>query len=348
MSRKDGRTEKPTPRRKREARRRGQQARSQEVPVAFSLFASALALRLLAPGAFDVVISRSTEIFSRAGVGLGGTQVLDSIVAMLAGALLPFLAVAVVAAVSAGVSQVGFTVAPKAAKPKLENLSPRKGLRRFKPSVMGWELLTSSIKLGLLAVIVWEPLFTWVRRLASPMPLGESLRLTGGQVWGLLMRAVLLAVLVAGADYAVNRRRTNAELRMTKHEVKEELRHQEGDPMVRARRRRRHLELSRNRMIRDVAAADVVVTNPTRLAVALVYGVADPAPRVVAKGAGKVADRIKSEARRAGVTVVEEKPLARALFRTVPVGQHVPSALFEAVAVVLAVAYRRRRRTVMA
>lgn len=131
---------------------------------------------------------------------------------------------------------------------------------------------------------------------------------------------------------------------MSMQEVKQEHKDSEGDPLVKSQRRRRAVELSRNRMLRDVALADVVITNPTHFAVALRYADGEGAPRVVAKGADKLAAKIRGLAHRHGVLVTENKPLARALYRRCKVGHYVPAALYEAVAVVLAVAYRRRGR----
>jgi flagellar biosynthetic protein FlhB len=137
-------------------------------------------------------------------------------------------------------------------------------------------------------------------------------------------------------------------MKMSKQELKEEYKSSEGDPMVRSARRQRAREMSRNRMIFDVGIADVVVTNPTRLAIALKYEDDEPAPRVVAKGANKLAAKIRAEARRNGVPVIEDKPLARALFRRIKIGHFIPGNLFEAVAAVLAVAYRRKAGRVFA
>jgi flagellar biosynthetic protein FlhB len=149
------------------------------------------------------------------------------------------------------------------------------------------------------------------------------------------------------ADYLVTRVRTKRSLRMTRRELLQEHKEMEGDPLVRMQRRRRHRELSRNRMIADVATADVVITNPTHLAVALRYRPGEPAPRVVAKGAGRLAQRIRRVAYRHGILVREDPPLARAIYGRCRVGQFIPPALYEAVAIVLAVAYRRRRLGVM-
>jgi flagellar biosynthetic protein FlhB len=342
VARNDNKTEKPTPRRQREARREGRTARSQEVAVAVSLLGSLITIPLVMPAVGKVFAEHTRQLFVAAPRGIRVAS--DHVLGMFAGALLPFLAVALVAGVGAGVMQVGFTYAPKALKPKLSHLSPAKGLQRFKPSIMGWEFLRNVLKLGLLAAIVLDPLIRFVKELASPLGLAVSLDMIGREIWILMLRAAGLAVAIAVFDYLVNRRRITQELKMTRQELRDEMRHSEGDPMVRARRRRMHLDFSRNRMIREVGTADVVVTNPTELAVALRYERHEGAPRVVAKGAAKLAARIRAEAYRNGVPVVERKPLARALYKTVKVGRQIPATLYEAVAVVLAVAYRRRRR----
>src|SRR5690606_27143567 len=139
------------------------------------------------------------------------------------------------------------------------------------------------------------------------------------------------ATVVAIADYAINRYRTKKSLRMTRSEVKRDLKDSDGDPMLRMRRRRLAGEISRNRMMGEVGMADVVVANPTHIAVALRYVAEEPAPRVVARGAGVLAERIKGEARRHGVLVTEDRPLARALFRSCKPGQFIPAELYEAV-----------------
>ena len=130
---------------------------------------------------------------------------------------------------------------------------------------------------------------------------------------------------------------------MTKQEVREEQKQQESSPLVRAEIRRRQQALSRNRMIHAVATADVVITNPTHLAVVLAYDADDPAPRVVAKGAGTIVDRIRAEARLHGVPIREDKPVARTLFKSVEVGDLVPVELYAAIAEILAAIYRARR-----
>jgi flagellar biosynthetic protein FlhB len=258
---------------------------------------------------------------------------------------LPLVAVAVVAALVAGVGQVGFAPAFKAAKPKLSHLSPKRGLTRLRPGTAGWELVRSAGKLALLVAAVWGPLRTWTTGPATARSLDAGLRAVLDQTWSLLLRGLALAALVAAADYAWNRRKVARELRMSKDEVRQEAKNSEGDPLIKGQRRRRAHELSRNRMLADVAGADVIVTNPTHLAVALRYGDGEAAPRVVAKGADRLAAKIRAAGYRHGVLVREDRPLARVLYRQCRVGAYVPAALYEAVAVVLALAYRRRGRS---
>jgi flagellar biosynthetic protein FlhB len=160
----------------------------------------------------------------------------------------------------------------------------------------------------------------------------------------MFVRLAALAAILAAADVAMAKFRTGRSLKMTKQETRQENKEEEGNPLVRSHRRRRHAEIARHNMIRETAAADVVLTNPTHLAVALRYAPNEPAPRVVAKASGALALKLRATAYRHGVMVREDKALARAIYRRCKVGHFVPAALFEAVAVVLAAAYRRRRR----
>lgn len=342
MSRSD-KTEKATPQRRREARKEGNVAKSQEVGVAASLLASVLALKVFGGSAADAVREETHRLFSFGVVtDLPGAMLTDSVTRMVVGVLAPFLGAATVAAIVAGVGQVGFKPALKAAQPKLSHLSLKKGVARFKPVTAGWELVRSVIKLGLLAAIVWNPVSQWAEDLAAARGLEAGLARVSAQSWTLLLRVVGLATLIAAADYGYNRWKTARDMKMSKDEVKREHKSSDGDPMVKGQRRRRQMEMSRNRMLGSVASADVVVTNPTHIAIALRYGPDDGAPRVVARGADRLAAKIRKEAYRHGVPVTRDVPLARALYRQCKVGQHVPAALYEAVATVLAFAYRRR------
>lgn len=342
---KASKTEKPTPRRRREAKREGQVARSPEVPVALALIVALVVLQAFMPAGLATYRDQAAMLLANAGSGeLPVALLRSSTLTMATAVVVPFLVGAVLAALIGGVAQVGFMTAPKAAKPDLKRLNPKRGLQRFKPSKMAWEIMRASVKLGLLAALLWQPLQAMLSRLGERRSLGDGLAETVSHAINIVWRAAALAVVIAAADFAWNRWRHEKDLRMSRHEVKRERKDEEGDPLVKAQRRRRATEMSRNRMLGEVTEADVVVTNPIHLAVALRYEAGEPAPRVVGKGANRSAEQIKALAYRHGVPVTEDRALARALYRRCKLGQYVPAALFEAVAVVLAMAYRRRRR----
>jgi flagellar biosynthetic protein FlhB len=343
----DGRTEEPTPRVRRKARREGRVARSPEVGVAVSLVGAVLAARVLFPSAARSLALGTRELLWIAPQEPPPQPVLRAVTGMLLGGIAPFLALAFVLGMAGGLAQTGFLLAPGALAPKLSRLSPRQGLQRLRPSAMGWEAARAVGKLGLLLALAWGPIRGAVEDAASARSLAAWVELVAHRGFTILVRVAALATVVAVADYLVTRMRTKRSLRMTRRELLQEHKEMEGDPLVRMRRRRRHRELSRNRMIADVATADVVITNPIHLAVALRYLPGEPAPRVVAKGAGRLAQRIRSVAARHGILVREDAPLARAIYRRCRVGQFIPPALYEAVAIVLAIAYRRRRLGVM-
>lgn len=344
MSSRDGKTEKATPQRLKKARKEGQVARSAEVPVAVSLLAALGMLAVAGRPAVDSGMNALRTVFLgaaapdalAASAGRAGQLGL-----VMAG---PMLLAATVAAVVGGVIQVGFRVTPTLAKPKLNRLNPKKGLEKFKPSVATWELVRSTVKLGAVAAVVYPTIMAWRDHLGADRTLAGGIQRLTGVYGGVILRAALLAAVIAAADMFYQKKRVAKQLRMTRDEVRREFKDNEGDPLVRAARRRRASELSRNRMLRDAATADVLLVNPTHIAVALRYDPEDGAPRVIAKGADKVADKLRTIAYRHGIPVTADKPLARTLYRTCKVGHYVPAALYEAVAVVLAVAYRRSGR----
>lgn len=344
MSRFEGRTEKPSERRRRKARREGQTARSAEVPIALSFGGAFLCVRVFVPGVIHSFIGGMQTILAATASPAPGSVVRQVALGMAEAGVMPFLAVATVLALAGGFGQTGFTFAPGALKPKLSNLSPTKGLQRLKPSTMGWEGVRSLVKMALATLVVYGPIRAVMARSATLTGLPQWLSFTGTQAASMLIRFALLSAVLAGADFGVTKHRTSRGLKMTKQETRQEHKEEEGDPLIRSQRRRRHLEISRRNMLREVERADVVLVNPTHLAVALRYDAGEPAPRVVAKGSGELALKMRSTAYRHGVMVREDKPLARAIFQRCKVGHFVPAALFEAVAVVLAAAYRRRRK----
>lgn len=342
-------TEKPTPKKRKDARKKGTAARSSELPQAISLVAAAILLPRLLSRAFV----RMGEIFtaSISPEGITDPAVATTMFAQMSWEALrvfiPLVALTTVTSLTAQVALTGQRPNIYKLKPQWGNVNPIKGLKRFVSLQLVWDLLKTVTKLGLLVVLTWSLYPTIQERvLGGDRPLGNVLGGLGQTIRDLIIRASIAAVLVGVLDAAFNKYRFTKTLRMTKQEVKDEHKGQEANPLIKEEVRKRMLSMSRNRMIASVANADVVITNPTHLAIALRYEPDDGAPRVLAKGAGKVADNIREEALKHGVPIHEDKVLTRGMFRLVAVDDLVPTEFFAAIAVVLAGVYRARKRTV--
>ncbi|MFA6107333.1 MAG: flagellar biosynthesis protein FlhB [Candidatus Latescibacterota bacterium] len=344
-------TEQATPRRREEARRKGQVARSNELSSVAILAVGLLALSWLGASMLRQMAAFTVDVLTN-----GLTQQLDllSLPALAVdwatrGALIaaPMVVLLSVAALGVNYAQVGVLFAGEPLTPKFNRIDPLAGAQRLLSSRGLVELAKSLFKVGAVTYLTWLTITAELGNFVTFVDLGvgQILTLCGAATLKLGYRITLLLLVMAVLDYAFQRWDYERGLRMTRQEVREEMKQQEGDPVIRARIRSVQREMSRRRMMADVKTADVVVTNPTHLAVALRY---DPeamtAPRVVAKGQRLVAERIKELARQAGVPLVENKPLAQALFRAVRIGDEIPEALFKAVAEVLAFVFRLRRR----
>jgi flagellar biosynthetic protein FlhB len=340
-------TEAATPHRRDEARRKGQVARSRDVQALGVLLGAVLAFAAGGTKMRDGMLGLAQSAFSRAGDPPGTLADFHDVLVGHAGAgflvLLPFFAATLLAGVAVSLAQTGFLFSPEALRFRPERLDPFAGLRRL-VSVERWfevgrALLTVALVLAAGWAAVHDRIPHWIELLRVSVP--EAALVSAHEASGLAAAVLGALIPLAAVDFAWQRFRYEKQLRMTKQEVKEEARQQEGDPQSRSRRRARHRELSRSRMIAAVAEADVVVTNPTHYAVALRY---DPsaasAPEVLAKGKDRVAARIREAALEHGVPLVEDAPLARLLHRSGEVGRPIPEKLFQAVAEVLAYVYR--------
>jgi flagellar biosynthesis protein FlhB len=345
------RTEQPTGKRLGEARDKGQVARTPEAGPAVMVLAAAGFLTWAAPawyvsfqGLLAMTLSemRATP-WTPAHAEEFGLRLLAYYAALAAPPILTMAA----AGVAVGFAQVGFVWTSHPLTPNWDKLSPITGFRRLFGSHALVELAKAPLKLAILGTVTYFTVRPAV--LALMWGAGQSttstLATVAELVVTLLWRLGLAQAALSVADYGYQRWSLGRQLRMTREEVKEEMRQTEGDPAIRARFRALHRQYAMRRMMQDVATADVVVTNPTHLAVALKY---DPArasaPRVVAKGARLVAERIRDKAREAGVPITENKPLAQALYKTVPVGGEIPTALYRAVAEILAYVWSLNRR----
>jgi flagellar biosynthetic protein FlhB len=342
------RTEPATPSRLDEARKEGQVAVSRDVQHVIGMAAIWLALMagLGAMLARDVA-ALAGELWRAAADPPGSVAGYQAAFAHAAGALapvlLPLLGVAALAGLGGGLAQTGLLWRPQLVAPRWERISLVQGLRRMLELDRWVELTKALLVVALVcAAAAWwiaprlPLLFAWLR-----MPAPQSSAEIAGELARLMLTLLAVLVPLAAADAAWRRFRLAQRLRMTKQEVRDEARQREGDPQARARHRTRHRQLSRSRMIAAVAAADVVIANPTHFAVALRYDVSRAsAPEVLAKGRDRVALRIRAAAEQHGVPVVEDKPLARVLHDSCEIGRAIPENLFQAVAEVLAYVYR--------
>ena len=345
------RSEQATPKRREEAREKGQVARSSELSSVAILLAGLMALSGLRNYMFGGLAEFTTRMLTD-----GFTIQLDLAnapayimewTARFAQICAPMVIVLAVVALLINFAQVGAIFTGKPLAPKFDRISPLAGLKRLFSGRGLMELSKGLIKIGLIAYITYLTIsneaHNYIRFL--DMEVGQILSLGGELILKLGYRILMALLVLSVLDYAFQRWEFEKSLRMSKQEIKEEFKQQEGDPQVRARIRSLQREMSRRRMMDDVPKADVVVTNPTHVAIALRY---DPdhmaAPVVVAKGQRLMAEKIKEMARQAGVPLVEDKPLARALFKAAQVGDTVPEELFKAVAQVLAFVYQLKRK----
>jgi flagellar biosynthesis protein FlhB len=344
MADKSQRTEKPTPKHRKESREKGKVARSPELGA----WASLLAVVLLLPRLAGLAASRVSSFLRSVMDAMAhpNTSAAMSVLAKgletAALAALPIVLLCTGIGVVSSFAQVGLRFTPKALTPQFSRISPRTGFKKVFSTQGVWSLGKTLMKLGILAGLGYVLLHQLMGSVlgGSTLPLSTTLGIAGSTTSTILRNIGVVALLVAAGDYAFQRRSYQQGLRMTKQEVKDEFRRNDGSPEVRRALRSKARQLSRLRMMAAVASADVVVTNPTHFAVAIAYDrKKDRAPRVVAKGADIVAARIRSRAAQHGVPVVENPVLARTLHASCQVDDVVPAALYAAVARLLAFVY---------
>ena len=347
------RTEEATPERLRKAREEGQVPQSQEIPSALMIGALLLALGIFGSATFDWLARSVREgVTVRPADALGSGQIAAAMRQNAAGALgavAPFLVIMAAVSIFASLLSSGWAFSPKAVQLRFDRISPSGGLRRLFSARSLVRLLLSLAKLAVLVGIVYGFLRDKVATclaLRWTTPAGTLLGMSQ-LVFGLLGRIALGVVVIAGVDLLWQRRKHKRDLRMTRQEVKEERRQYEQSPEVKARIRAIQIEMVRKRMLQEVPNADVVLVNPTHVAVALKYDAASmEAPLVLAKGADLLCEKIKEIARSHNVSIVHRPELARAIYAAVEVGQPIPEVLFVAVAEVLAMIYRLRRQRI--
>jgi flagellar biosynthetic protein FlhB len=340
-------TEEATPKKREESRRKGQTAKSQELNSAVVLLSALVGLYTLGGRLFNNLagFTASTlaqshtydfSVMSMRNHAIGWGQVFF-------GSIGPVLLVVGLSALVVSIAQVGFTINEEALSFKPNRLDPIQGAKRLFSTRSLVELFKGIMKITIVGLISYWVISPEMSKMALLMDsgVGDIFRYTGGMVFEVGIYTTLALLVLAILDYIYQRYEFNKSIRMTKQEVKEEGKQTEGDPQVRMRIRSLQRENARRRMMDDVPQADVVITNPTHFAVALKYDIDTMAtPMVVAKGKNLIAQKIKEIARESGVPMVENKPLAQALFKSVEIGQGIPEDLYRAVAEVLAYVFR--------
>jgi len=333
-------TEKPTPQRLKKARKEGQIPRTQELATWLGAAAASVLLPMLVGNAFDSV----RQLFVQVGAIANDpepaavSQLLGQALSVFMTTLLPMALSMMLIGTLASAAQGGVTFATKGMKPTLKKFNPFPGIKRMFGTHGIWEAIKALIKTVALAVVIITTSDQAQSLVSSSgaLPLSEVARVFTDSAVSMFRVVGFTGLGIALADYMVVRHQTMKKLKMSQYEIKQEHKQSEGDPHMKAQRRATQMAMSRNRMMSDMADADVLLVNPTHVAVGLKYDPMKGAPRVVAKGAGEVAARLRARAEECRVPMVQDIPLARALHSSCEIGQEVPAQLFTAVARVLA------------
>lgn len=347
----EDKTEQATPKKRRDAREKGEVAKSREVPSVAVLLAGLLTFVLFGTYMSARIKEMMVEAFRLPfHNALSVTEFIRFAEQMIHSfflIMLPMAGMIVLAAVAANILQVGFLVSTESLKPKFSKIDPIKGLGRLfsKQSVM--ELLKCIVKLVIVGGVGYVTLRGEMDRLATLgyLPHEEIVAYIALTTLKLFVRCALAMIIIVAIDYGFQKWQFETKLKMSKKEVKDEHKEAEGDPMIKSRIRNIQMQMARNRMMQNVPDADVVITNPTHYAIALKYdGQTMAAPRVVAKGKGEIALKIKEIAEKHRILMVENRTLAQTLYQMVSVDQEVPPLLYQAVAEVLAYVYKHRKK----
>jgi flagellar biosynthetic protein FlhB len=346
------RTEEATQQRREDYRRRGQVAQTRELSSVLLLFAGVLLIWVMSRFFFTQIVEIFNHSFGdslvsevREGDFRTATRFALTHLSLI---LLPILGVFWVIGFLSTILQVGFIYNEEALQIRWERLDPVQGMKRLLSLRSVMEGFKSVLKVTVILTICYFLLKDQLNTLPRLMSFStwQILAFLGALCTRLLTGVGVFMIFLAAFDYFYQRWDLEKEMRMTKQEIKEEIKSREGDPMIRARIKRIQRDLASKRMMEEVPKADVIVTNPTHLSVALKYDDTMAAPRVIAKGADLIAMKIREIAREHGIPIIENKPLARTMFKTLKIGQMIPRELYTAVAEVLSYVYRLKRKTV--
>ncbi|AKT53314.1 flagellar biosynthesis protein FlhB [Selenomonas sp. oral taxon 478] len=338
-------TEEPTAKKRADARKKGQVGRSQELNTAFVLLVGFFTLKLLWDSIYLSIASYTTYVFTNLNQSVDTENIIHIFIGMivvLAKTAFPVMFAIMLIGLAINFFQVGLTFNTESIEFKLDKLNPINGFGRIFSKRSLVELAKSFFKILVIGFFLYR--FIHEQILAMPQfmffDLTTSLALVAEIIFQMAFIVIGVIMIMALMDYGYQKWQTTQDLKMTKQEVKDEMKQSEGDPQIKGKIRQKQRQMAMARMMKEVPKADVIVTNPTHYAIALSYQQGMSAPLVVAKGQDLVAQRIKEIAREARVPIIENKPLARAIYAAVQIGDAIPQELYQAVAEVLAYVYR--------
>ncbi|QXM06134.1 flagellar biosynthesis protein FlhB [Crassaminicella indica] len=342
-------TEKATPRKKKQAREEGQVLQSREINSALILLFTFCVLNLMGSYIYYnfvgftknilLEIKRIDELFSVGGIH----KLFIQSIFLTAKIVIPILAAAFITGLICSYMQVGFLFTTKPLTPKFSKLNPINGLKKFFSMRPLIELFKSLVKICAVGYVIFGYIIKQSKNILNVMDM-EMLQIAGyvgKTIVNIAFRAAMVLLVLAVVDYFYQKWEFEKELRMSKQEIKEEYKQMEGDPKIKAKIKEKQRQMSMGRMMQDIPNADVIITNPTHYAIAIRYDSnIEDAPIVLAKGKDLIAQKIKKIASENDIVIVENKPLARAIYSTVDIGDYIPPDLYQAVAEVLAYVYR--------
>lgn len=343
-------TEEATPKRKEETRKKGQVAKSTEINSAFVILSAFLGLKVVGPHMYSELTNYMRFIFTHFSTADFTIQEVNTIFINFSlvffKTALPVMAFILIVSLAVNFLQVGFVFSLEPLMPQLDRINPMSGFGRLFSKRSLVELAKSLFKVAIIGYFIFRFMMQeyWQIPKLISADLADSMQLVVSLILDLAFQIGAVILVLAAIDYFYQWWEHNESIKMSKHEIKEEYKQIEGNPQIKSKIKERQRAMAMRRMMQEIPKATAVITNPTHFAIAIKYEKDMSAPEVVAKGQDFMAERIKTVAKEHRVAIVENKPLARALYATVEVGEAIPSELYQAVAEVLAYVFRLKKR----
>lgn len=345
-------TEQPTQKKLEDARKKGQVAKSTEINSAIILLVTLVFLRVFMG---DMVRNMQALFITFLQFDTNGVVTVETVqhiyitvIIWLGRIVLPIMLISMLAGLISNYVQVGFLFTTEPLMMKLEKIDPIKGFQKIFSKKTIMELFKSIFKIAIILYLTYTVIKD--RAMTFPqfmdMDVAVSLAFIGELIFAIIWRVLIFLLILGVIDFVFQKYDYTENQKMSKQEIKDEHKNVEGDPMIKSKIKEKQRQMAMSRMMQDVPTADVVITNPTHFAVALKYTQGSPAPKVIAKGQDNIALKIKDVAKENNIILYEDKPLARALYYNIDIGQEIPGNMFQAVAEVLAYVYKLKNKSI--